>query len=65
MSRQVTEEEYAREIARLKAVRDPTLDDRGGIGEVERWLTPEGKVCAWLVVLYWKGEHDYEYHVDT
>jgi hypothetical protein len=64
MTRQVDEGEYVREIARRKAVRDPTLNNRGGIGEVERWLTPEGEVCAWLIVRYWKGEHDYDYFVD-
>ena len=65
MIRQVDEGEYAREIARRKAVRDPTLNNRGGIGEVERWLTPEGEVCAWLIVRYWKGEHDHDYYVDN
>lgn len=63
MSRRVGEDEYARVIARRKAVKDAAAEKRGGIGEVERWLTPEGEVCAWLVVRYWKGEHDYEYHV--
>jgi hypothetical protein len=63
VSRLVDEREYARVIAERKAVKDPAVDKRGGIGEVERWLTPEGEVCAWLFVRYWKGEHDYEYHV--
>ncbi|HEX8319723.1 hypothetical protein [Longimicrobium sp.] len=40
-----------------------TLNNRGGIGEVERWLTPDGTVCAYLMVRYWKGEEDYEYYV--
>lgn len=55
--------EYAREISRRKAQRDPTLDNRRGIGEVERWRTPAGDVCAYLFVRYWKGEHDCEYYV--
>ena len=61
--RQVSDAEYAEAIARRNAVRDPTLDNRGGIGEVDRWLTPEGEVCAYLFVRYWKGEHDYDYYV--
>ena len=61
--RLVSEVEYAEAITRRKAVRDSTLDNPGGIGEVERWLTPEGDVCAYLFVRYWKGEHDYEYYV--
>jgi hypothetical protein len=61
--RQRSEAEYQAEITRRKAVRDPTLDNRGGIGEVERWLTPEGDVCAYLIVRYWKGEEDCEYYV--
>jgi hypothetical protein len=61
--RQVSEDEYLRVISERNALRDPTLDNRGGIGEVERWLTPEGDVCAYLFVRYWKGEHDYDYYV--
>jgi hypothetical protein len=61
--RLVSEAEYTDAIARRKAVRDPTLDNQGGIGEVERWLTPEGDVCAYLFVRYWKGEEDYDYYV--
>jgi hypothetical protein len=59
--RLVSEAEYADAITRRKAVRDPALDNRGGIGEVERWLTPAGEIC--LFVRYWKGEHDYDYYV--
>lgn len=61
--RLVTEDEYSSEIARRGAQRDPTLDNRGDIGEVERWLAPDGQVCAYLFVRYWKGEHDYDYYV--
>ena len=61
--RQVPEAEFFATIARRRARTDPTLDNRGGIGEVERWLTPEGAVCAYLVVRYWKGEEDHEYYV--
>jgi hypothetical protein len=61
--RQVSEDEYRRVIIARKAVRDSALDNRGGIGEVERWLTPQGEVCAYLFVRYWKGEHDYDYYV--
>jgi hypothetical protein len=61
--RLVSEAEYTEAISRLNAVRDPALDNRGGIGEVERWLTPTGDVCAYLFVRYWKGEHDYDYYV--
>jgi hypothetical protein len=61
--RLVSEAEYADAITRRKAVRDPALDNRGGIGEVQRWLTPAGEVCAYLFVRYWKGEHDFEYYV--
>jgi hypothetical protein len=61
--RQVSDTDYAATISRRGAVRDPTLNNRGGIGEVERWLTPEGDVCAYLVVRYWKGEQDFEYYV--
>ena len=50
-------------ISRRKAPPDPTLHNRGGIGEVERWLTPDGEVCAYLFVRYWKGDHDYDYYV--
>jgi len=64
MSRLGDEREYARVIAERKAVKDPAADKPGGIGEVERWLTPEGEVCAWLFVRYWKGEHDYDYYVN-
>ena len=64
MARQVSDEEYRSVIRRLGAVRDPTVNKRGGIGEVERWLTPEGKVCAYLIVRYFKGEHDYDYYVE-
>lgn len=60
---QVSEHEYRRVISAQKAVRDPALDNRGGIGEVERWLTPRGEVCAYLFVRYWKSEHDYDYYV--
>jgi hypothetical protein len=61
--RLVSEGDYADAISRRKALRDPSLDNRGGIGEVERWLTPEGEICAYLVVRYWKGEEDYDYYV--
>ena len=61
--RLVSEDEYRRVISGRQAVRDSTLDNRGGIGEVDRWLTPDGEVCAYLFVRYWKGEHDYEYYV--
>jgi hypothetical protein len=61
--RLVSEGDYRDVIARRRAQRDPTLDNRGGIGEVERWLTPEGEVCAYLFVRYWKGEHDYDHYV--
>lgn len=61
--RVVPEDEYRRVIAARNATADPTLNNRGGIGEVERWLTPEGDVCAYLFVRYWKGEHDYDYYV--
>ncbi len=61
--RLVSEDEYRGAISRREALRDPTLDNRGGIGEVERWLTPDGRVCAYLFVRYWKGEHDYDYYV--
>jgi hypothetical protein len=58
----VSEAEYANPISRRKAVRDPA-PNRGGIGEVERWITPAGDVYACLFVRYWKGEHDYDYYV--
>lgn len=61
--RLASEAEYAKVITQRKAVRDPAVDNRGGIGEVERWLTPAGRVCAYLFVRYWKGEHDYDYYV--
>lgn len=61
--RLVSEDEYRDRISRCGALLDPALDNRGGIGEVERWLAPDGKVCAYLMVRYWKGEHDYEYYV--
>ena len=64
MRRQVSEQEYQSAIRRLGAVRDPAVHKPGGVGEVERWLTPEGKVCAYLVVRYCKGEHDYDYYVE-
>ena len=63
MSRLVGYDEYRAVIARRKAVQDPAVKNRGGIGEVERWLAPDGEVCAWLFVRYWKGEHEYDYHV--
>ncbi len=63
MERLVDEQEYARVVRERKAGRDPAVHKPGGIGEVERWLTPEGAVCAYLVVRYWKGEHDYDYFV--
>jgi hypothetical protein len=55
---QVSKDEYRGVIVARKAVRDPAVSNRGGIGEVERWLTPQGEVCAYLFVRYWKGEHD-------
>jgi hypothetical protein len=61
--RLVSEAEHRDVISRRKALPDPTLDNRGGIGEVERWLAPDGEVCAYLFVRYWKGEHDYDYYV--
>ncbi|HEX6371322.1 MAG TPA: hypothetical protein VF006_20555 [Longimicrobium sp.] len=61
--RLVSEADYAAAISRRAARRDPTLDDRGGIGEVERWLTPGGEVCAYLFARYWKGEHDCDHYV--
>ena len=64
MAPQVSDEEYHSVIRRLGAVRDPAVNNRGGIGEVERWLTPEGAVCAYLIVRYFKGEHDYDYYVE-
>lgn len=64
MPRLVNDREYARLIKERKAVKDPARDNRGGIGEVERWLTPEGELYAWLFVRYWKGEHDYDYYVN-
>ncbi len=64
MSRLVSDEEYRSVIRRTKAVKDPAVNKPGGIGEVERWLTPDGKVCAYLIVRYFKGEHDYDYYVN-
>ena len=61
--RLVSETEHRAVISRREALPDPTLDNRAGIGEVERWLAPDGKVCAYLFVRYWKGEHDYDYYV--
>jgi hypothetical protein len=50
-------------IVARNATADPVLNNRGGIGEVERWLAPEGEVCAYLIVRYWKGEHDHDCYV--
>jgi hypothetical protein len=61
--RLVSEAEHREVISRRKALPDPTLDNRAGIGQVERWLTPDGEVCAYLFVRYWKGEHEYDYYV--
>lgn len=63
VGRMVSEAEHRDVISRRKARPDSSLDNRGGIGEVERWLTPEGEVCACLFVRYRKGEHDYDDHV--
>jgi hypothetical protein len=51
---QVSEDDY-RVISLRKAVRDPPLLNRGGIGEVERWRTPQGEVCAYLFVSLLEG----------
>jgi hypothetical protein len=64
MERLVSDDEYRRVIAERKAVKDPAYDRRGGIGEVERWVTPEGELCARLIVRYFKGEHDYDHYVN-
>ena len=61
--RQVSEDEYRRVIRRRGAAKDHGLDNRGGTGVVERWLTPEGEVCAYLLMRYWKGEHGFDYYV--
>ena len=57
--RPVSEAGYRGAISRHTAQRDPTLHNRGGIGEVERWLRPDGE---YLFVRYRKGEHHYDYH---
>ena len=65
MEREVDAATYRATIRRLGAVRDrdPAVDRPGGIGRVEQWRTPDGAVCAWLQVVYWKGEHDDRYFV--
>jgi hypothetical protein len=63
MQRLVSEEEFYESVRRLGAVEDPTVGNRGGIGLVARWLTPEGRLCAYLFVRYFKGEEDYDYYL--
>jgi hypothetical protein len=61
MQRLVPEAEFHAAIHRLEAVEDATLGNRGGIGVTARWLTPQGKLCAYLFVRYFKGEEDCDY----
>ena len=52
-------------IRRTGAIRDPRITKPGGIGEVERWVAPDGRVVAWLIVRYFKGENEYDYYVSA
>jgi hypothetical protein len=63
MDRLVSEEEYRSTVERLGAREDLAVRNPGGIGEVERWLTDQGRICAYLIVRYFKGEHDWDYYV--
>ncbi|MEO8523777.1 MAG: hypothetical protein ABI460_03560 [Caldimonas sp.] len=58
---------YAAIIATLHAAKDldPAVHKPGGIGRIEQWRTPEGRICAWLQVDYWRGEHDFHFFVDA
>lgn len=66
MSRAVDEDTYYATIRRLGAVQDldPAVHKPGGIGRIEQWRTPEGAICAWVQVDYWKGEHDVHFRVE-
>lgn len=62
--RLVTEADYQQAIRHSLAVKDTTLPSRS-IGEVERWIAADGRVVAWLIVRYFKGEEDYDYYVSA
>lgn len=65
--REVDRVSYERIIESLHATQDldPAVHKPGGIGRVEQWRTPEGRVCAWVQVDYWRGEEDVHFLVDT
>ena len=65
--REVDRGTYDAVIRSLRATQDldPAVNKPGGIGRVEQWRTPEGRICAWVQVDYWHGEHDVHYLVDT
>lgn len=59
--RQVDYSEYMSVIRRANATLE--FEKPGGVGETERWVS-DGRVVAWLIVRYFKGEHDYDYYVN-
>lgn len=65
MDREVDEQTYYALLPRLGAVQDmdPAVHKPGGIGRVEQWRAPDGRICAWVQVNYWRGEHDVLYFI--
>lgn len=60
--RQVEYSEYMAVIRNTNATLE--FEKPGSIGEIERWVAG-GRVVAWLIVRYFKGENDYDYYVDV
>jgi hypothetical protein len=63
MDRLVSEAEYSEVIRREHAREDPTVSNKRGIGLVERWLRPDGSVCAYFEVRYFRGENEDDHYV--
>lgn len=63
--RMVEYDEYEAAIEAAQAVEDPEVSDPGGIGEIERWVTTEGRIVAWTICRYFHGENEYDYFVNA
>ncbi|MEP7362458.1 MAG: hypothetical protein ABI972_04315 [Acidobacteriota bacterium] len=53
--------EYDAVIKSANATLDPNHKSTG-IGLTARWIAPDGRLVAWLVVRYFKGEEDYDHY---
>jgi len=55
--------QYQTAILKTNASEDKTKSKPGGIGIIERWHSPDGRLIAWLNVRYFRGERDYDYYL--